>query len=338
MYQQEKILQERFLHCYQRTFPHKAQAEVLSFAPLASGWESELFVLTLAYQEGEERKTARLVLKMVQGERRRQKATLEYSNIKLLARAGYPVPRLFQFFAQESEPGPYILMEYISGQNLAEMFQAATEEARYKALFGHFCTLFVQLHALDWQAFVPYPAHYAQQDLLALSLIDLERPLLAHQCSLFQPVFTWLRQAKKEIREISLAVNHLDFHGANILFRDDVTPVVLDWANVAVTDFRMDLAWTCVLQPDWRDQILENYQCLSGRRIEQFAFFEVLASLKRLSTIVLSTRLQTGEPGLRRGIEQDFHQQRSQLQQICALLTSRTGIVLPEIEQIIAQL
>ncbi len=123
MHLPEHVLQQRFFQQYQRTFPHKAHAEILHFARLASGWESDIFLLTLAYQEGEIRKTTDLVLKIVQGDQSRGKATFEYSNIKLLARAGYPVPQLVQFSAKDIELGPYILMEYIRGQSLAEALQ-----------------------------------------------------------------------------------------------------------------------------------------------------------------------------------------------------------------------
>jgi aminoglycoside phosphotransferase (APT) family kinase protein len=338
MHLSEHVLQQRFLQQYQHTLPHKAHAEIVHFASLASGWESEIFALTLAYREGEMRKTTDLILKIVQGEQRRQKATLEYVHIKLLTRAGYPVPQLVQFSAKDTELGPYILMEYVRGQSLMEALQDTSDDAQRTALIQLFCSLLVQLHRLDWKPFVSDPDLYAQQDLLEVCLSTCEAPLRTHQISVFQPIFAWLRQRKPEIKEVYLAVNHLDFHSGNILLRNATTPVVIDWGNLAVNDLRLDLAWTCLLQADWREQILSEYRCMSGYQIEQFEFFEVIACLKGLITIFFFVRLQATDLGLRSGIEPDLRQQRTQLQQIYALLVNRTGIVIPEIEQIIEQL
>ncbi len=135
-----------------------------------------------------------------------------------------------------------------------------------------------------------------------------------------------------------LAVNHLDFHYGNVLLRNGTTPVVIDWGNVAITDLRLDLAWTCLFQIDWRELLLAEYQRMSGRQIEQFEFFEVLVCLKRLITVFFSVKLQAEDLGLRCGIESDLHQQSTQLQQTYKLLSNRTGIIVPEIEQILEYL
>ena len=334
----ENELAQSFLRQYRRTLPHKAQAEIIHFASLASGWESEIFELTLAYQEDGARKIADLVLKVVQGEQSRQKATFEYANIKLLKRAGYPVSGVVQFSAKDGDLGPYLLMERIKGQSLKDALQSVANEAQRAALFQLFCALLVQLHGLDWQPFVTCPALYAQQDLLMSYLSTLEAPLHAYQIATFQPVFACLRKRRQEIRDAQLVVNHLDFHGENILLRDAATPVVIDWANLAIADFRLDLAWTCLLETEWREQLLSTYQRMTARQVEQFEFFEVIASLRALITVFFSLNRQATDLGLRSAVEPFLRRQGAHIQHAYTLLKSRTGIAIIELEQILERL
>ena len=229
-------------------------------------------------------------------------------------------------------------MERIKGQSLKDALQSAADDTGRAALCELFCALLVRLHNLDWQPFVTYPALYAQQDLLKDYLSTLEAPLYAHRIMTFQPVFAWLRERKPEIVDVRLVVNHLDFHGENILLCDAAGPVVIDWANLAIADFRLDLAWTCLLETAWREQVLSTYQRMTDRQIEQFEFFEVIASLKALITVFFSINRQATDLGLRSAVEPFLRQQGAHIQHAYTLLKSRTGIALAELEQILERL
>lgn len=158
----------------------------------------------------------------------------------------------------------------------------------------------------------------------------------------FDPVFGWLDERLAGVRFGRPSMIHMDYHPYNVLLRDDGTAFVIDWTNVQVSDYRMDLAWTLLLMstyghPEARESVLGEYERIAGCRVEQIEFFEVAACLRRLFSIVVSLRGGAGKMGMRPGAEA-MMKDVPHIASVYARLRERTGLTIAAIEDLLASL
>jgi aminoglycoside phosphotransferase (APT) family kinase protein len=206
-----------------------------------------------------------------------------------------------------------------------------------------FCRLLVRLHRLNWQPFAQELASFDVDDPYALldRELDKTRPYVERfPIAGFLPVFDWLEERRDRVPCERPSVIHWDYHPANILVRDDGSAVVVDWTQIDVSDSRFDLAWTLLLVSTyegqaWYGRILHEYERLAGARVEQLAFFEVYACLKRLYSVVASLTYGPETLGMRPAAADIMRRQLGASKRVYDLLLDRTGIAVPEVEQIL---
>jgi hypothetical protein len=120
------------------------------------------------------------------------------------------------------------------------------------------------------------------------------------------------------------------------MIRHDGSAVVIDWTQFNVADPRMDLAWTLLLaashvDQSWRDRILAEYERLAGSEAARIDYFEVLACVKRLLSVVISLRLGPERLGMRPEAAAAMREQLPALRQVYQLLVEKTEIPLPQV-------
>jgi aminoglycoside phosphotransferase (APT) family kinase protein len=134
----------------------------------------------------------------------------------------------------------------------------------------------------------------------------------------------------------------MDYHPHNVLVRDDGRAFVIDWPNAAISDYRLDLAWTLVLMgchgnPDVAHHVLQAYEQSSGHAVEQLAFFEVAACLRRLISIVVSLRAGAEQLGMRPGAE-TMMKNVSHIENVYALLRDRAAVSIRDVDDLLSSL
>lgn len=316
------------------------EARIMSFQPLAGGLESEIFAFDLECGSSADRRYEALVLKLFVGEEAADKTRQEARVLEHLCGISYPVPRLL---AAEPAGGPlgrpFLILERISGQQLAHLLREA-EGAAQARLLAQFCRLFVQLHASDWRSL----AGALQPDDLAGArpLLDAwlvrARELVERSGQLsFLPLVDWVGAQRERLGAGRPALVHGDFHPLNILVRGDGSAVVIDWSGAEVSDPRFDLAWSMVIVGSswgrtWRDRILGEYERISGGPVEGIEVFETFVTARRVFEALLM--LSSGRD--RVGAEdRAFHKMREKLPALRSLyreLVARTGVRIPEAE------
>jgi hypothetical protein len=84
--------------------------------------------------------------------------------------------------------------------------------------------------------------------------------------------------------------------------------------------------------------ILGAYESISGRKVRDFEFFEVLAILRRLTDVSVSLIRGAEEMGMRAGAEEMMRESKQHLIKVHDLLKERTGLRLPEFEELLRTL
>ncbi|MCW3978749.1 MAG: phosphotransferase family protein [Candidatus Bathyarchaeota archaeon] len=329
---------------YNLHYPDRVNQTVSEVEDITSGWEAELYSFVVEHEEGGRTLREERVARVYQGNVATQKAVEEFKVISGLAGAGFPVPEVFHLETDATLlGGPFIIMERVRGRSLSEAYHASDEEEA-RSLMAEFTRIWVDLHNLDGASLFPedFPRGDTQ-DYLDELLVIANRRIEETGIGWLRPVIDWLEERRSGVTPERLSILHQDYHTENVLLRDDGRLVVLDWTAAMAGDYRADLAWTVLLMstyddPAFRDMILESYEEASGREIRDIEFFDVLAIGRRILDVSSSFAAGAEQVGLRAGALEMMRESSDHLHKVYELLKERTGLRLPEFEELLDSL
>jgi aminoglycoside phosphotransferase (APT) family kinase protein len=337
----DRSMQELLERYYRAHVAGGAGATVAHMQELRAGWESEIHFFEVTRHAPDGPFTEQRVLRIYPGEVAAAKAEAEYRALARLNALGYPVPRVFALATDDSPLGrPFMIMERVPGVPMWNMLFHTSAGDRQEYLLELFCRRFVELHRLDWRAFLDPDQILAYDDLrlpLRREIALLEGWSADRESSGFAPALAWLQARLAEVPEHRPGIVHLDYHPENVLLGPDDHAVVLD----AVSDPRLDLGWTLVLVGaaegwEWRDRILACYERLSGKGCDEIAYFEVCACVKRLGVVSLVMQGQGARLGLRSDLQAILLRQRDPLRRVYERYRALTGLPIPEMDCFLA--
>lgn len=329
---------------YHRQYPDRVNQLISEVDDITMGWEARLYSFIVEFMEAGRRVREERVVRLYLGNYASEKAANEFKVMGRLFEAGYPVPQVFHLETDGAALGsPFIIMERIRGRNMSEDLRRATGE-EFRSLMTVFTELWVDLHNLDEARLFPGEFKLGSTpEYLDETLGSARRRIEEYGLGWLGPVFDWLDEHKAGVTPEGLSIIHRDYHTKNLMLREDGSPVVLDWTAATAGDYRDDLAWAMLLMgtygdPALRDIILETYQEVSGREVRDIEFFEALAVGRRLIDVSGSLTRGAEEMGLRPEAVEMMRRDSEHLHGVYALLTERTGLRLPEFEDILDNL
>ena len=311
---------------------------------ITMGWETELHSFDVEFRKAGNLVREERVVRLYPGIPAADKAAKEFKVMSRLSQAGYPVPEVFHLDTDKETLGrPFIIMERVRGHNMTEGFLKSSGE-KLDSLVTVFIKLFVDLHNLDGARLFPGDYFVGDTATYVNRVLDSARMSIeGYGIGWLGPVLDWLNEHKTGVSTEGLSIVHKDFHPNNIIIREDGSPVVIDWGAVEAGDYRADIAWTILLMSIYWDPavgkvILEKYQEISGRVVRDFEFFEVLAIFRRLQDVSVSFTSGAEEMGMRSGAVEKMRQDSEHLQRVYSLLKERTGLRIPEFEELLSTL
>lgn len=320
--------------------PHDPDATISNFNFLVSGFESEIY----AFQFQQKDSPKNYILRLFTGEGASGKLTRESRALSMLYNAGYPVPALL---LQEAKPEilgkPFEIIDRLEGQALWPLLASVTPQQQSQ-LLSRFGLLLAQLHTLDWRLFTTNSEIYEQTPELWLDEILSQYHSLYTRYNLkgFVHLVDWLDIHKHEIA-VRPAVVHQDFHANNVLLCSNDQLFVIDWTQFAVSDYRIDVAWTLLIMgdlgnPDWGKQIFNAYASGFNNPIQQLDYFNVIVYMKLLASTVISFTFDSEGIGLRPEAVKLTKEQLSTYKQIYQRIQNVTGLNVPELEDVLERI
>jgi hypothetical protein len=129
--------------------------------------------------------------------------------------------------------------------------------------------------------------------------------------------------------------------------RADDAPVVIDWSNVRLADYRTDVAWTRLIlsiiryisgQPDESEAELCMYEQSTGKPVSQIEVFEVAAYLRLLLSVLISLQFGAARQGMRPEAEALMRRDAEATKYVATLLQERIGRQMPDLEDALSAL
>jgi aminoglycoside phosphotransferase (APT) family kinase protein len=307
---------------------------------ITSGWESDIYTFTLHFPT-DIPKT--FVLRPYLGDGATQKSIREACGLGQLHQAGYPVPAILLSETDSSVLGrPFTIMEKLEGRPLWPVLsEATTSQASH--LLDQFGSLLARLHQLDWRPFTEQADLYEANPMAILDELFASSRQLYMQFGVegFLAIVDWLESHKSDII-VQPAIVHLDFHANNVFLCHDDHLAVIDWTQVAVSDYRADLTWTLMImgdygQPQWGERILQAYS-LAKSPVTDLGYFNVITYAKLLASTVISLRDSPEKLGMRPETVDSVERQVPILEELSRRIQDITGLTVPEVEIVLSQI
>lgn len=326
MSEQRQIL-EQYL---QAKYRDQKGLSITKLDKLRDGWESDNYLLSIEYGDVP-RTHAKWVWRIYPGLGSQAKAVREFTSMKKLFSAGYPVPQVFLLESEDSPVDrPFILMEYIQGEMMWELLDRADAYEQVR-LIDKFCQLFVKLHELDWRLFDDRPPIGDPFTYFDQWLENAHRVLNNFPQVDASQFLDWVTERRESYACERPSPTHQDFHPGNVLVSEGDRTFVIDWTSFEVTDPRFDLAWTLMLAhaygiPGLRDQIFQGYQHYAGRSVEQIEAFEAIACARRLLDVAVSLTQGAQNMGMNSQATEAMRANMEPHQRVYRLFYERTGL------------
>lgn len=306
---------------------------------LSMGWESDVY--GFVWENSATGQAAARVLRLYFGAHGAYTAGREAAALRLLRKAGYPVPEVM---AVESGPAvlgrPFMIMQRMQGEQLwSPMLHPGAPQAELH--MTHFCGLLARLHSLDWAALPAADLALLPRRDIADQLAFLAQIARRYPLAGIDDGMAWLVARQDAVTPIPLELIHWDFHPANVLFAAPDQYSVIDWTQAEVCDPRFDLAWTLVVvgsQANWdaADRILAGYAAQGGVVGADLDFFVAAACLKRLVSVLVSLAHGAETLGMRPGADAIMTQQLDRIAQVYRRWLEITGLRLAEADRRLA--
>ncbi|MCE7743459.1 MAG: phosphotransferase [Candidatus Heimdallarchaeota archaeon] len=285
-----------------------ADSQLISYEQIVGGG-SDCHIYELCFENS----SIKFIQKVFTSNSDNPYAEFEYSNHKILFENNINVPQPYLLkLTPNTRDRPYFVMEKVEGPRLVEVKGNYPEQ--YEHLIRKLLQDLYKIHSLDPQLFPKIPLPNIQENPFAPIDRKLERSkkhLDKYPKDLKEliPVHEWLEKNKTNYPCEHLAVVHGDYHSFNILVTEDKDFKILDWNDVVISDFRMDVAYTATSESytsktqssenrmKRANQIVGVYEEISKNKVEGLPYFMVLNStfnLIRLYSMINNTSI-TGE-------------------------------------------
>lgn len=333
---QIRSLTEYYLHSY----PERKNLKISDPKEITAGWETKLYKYTVDYFLGDKSVSEQHVIRVF-SDYATSKSVKEFQVMMKLRDQGYPVPAVFHNELGGDVLGkPFIIMEYLPGNTMDHRFHVVSDSER-EELYKQMVELFVDLHKVNVSQVFPDNKLSDTEEYISSFLNAIDERVAQIQFFWVNPVAEWLKERRNDLETEELCVIHGDFHGRNIMYREDGTPVVIDWSGAHAGDYRFDLAWTLILFSTFggsffRDLLLNLYSDVSGKVIHDVEYFEVLGCLFRIIHVFSAFLNIDDETGVVSKSEAMTPDISDHFHKVYDLLVRRTGIRLPEFEKIMS--
>ncbi|MFQ5968210.1 MAG: phosphotransferase family protein [Acidimicrobiia bacterium] len=264
---------------------------------ITEGWETRIHAFAVGYVVDGEERSQEFILRLFPGVRGAAQAVKEFAVMKQVARWGVPAPRVDFVVTEETPFGdPFIVMERVRGESMADVLEGAPEREVLR-LVGAMVDPLVRLHEMPPNELFPARPGAITNDepvtFVPPELADMRAAVDRYELRDFELLLRWLEVRREEGAPGYTCVLHNDYHPLNMVVREgDGELIILDWSFADAGDFRLDLAWSALLLgvmagERYREVLIERYEDISGRNVENFSYFEVLKLAARLITIAL---------------------------------------------------
>jgi len=277
-----KELEQELISGLQDIFPSQKRYLLNDFQKL-QGADTETFSFNLNIDN----KDLPLILRVYRDISDR--AETEFHTLKSLFNANISVPEPYLW--NKTSPvlsRSYLVMKKVPGVLLADRFFQTTSESEKNQLASDFIQQLVSIHKFNWKDNFPF---LTKPDLESNPYILIEKRvafprkmILENKINELIPLIEWLETNK--VKSQKLLLLHGDYHGNNVIVTPTGKIVIIDWADIKLGDFRLDLGFaiaaTSSVGESIQKKFIELYQYFSGDKVNDIGYFMILSILHNL--------------------------------------------------------
>jgi aminoglycoside phosphotransferase (APT) family kinase protein len=213
----------------------------------------------------------------------------EFKTLQKLHSASLSVPKPYTWKKHSREfSRSYLIMEKIPGLIATDHFwQLNTEKEKFK-LISQFIQELVNLHKINWKSHfsnVGKPDIENNPYTFVEQVINFPKEMISkYNVTELKPLIEWLEENKEKTEDLVLL--HGDYHMNNVIATPEGKLVIIDWADIKVGDYRLDLGFAIVTMSSAGEDLSLNfislYEKFSKNKVKNIEYFMILSNLYNL--------------------------------------------------------
>ncbi len=253
---------------------------------ITGGADTEIFSFTVEITE--ESMSYDLILRLYRKGATIDLSRREFETLNQLYNAGLSVPKPYGYTGIENPlKRPFLIMEKIDGEMLAEII--FNENRNKEAMLIQFMGNLAEIHNLNWQKSftnIPIPDVSIDSYQIIKNLMRGSESLIEKfEISELYPLITWLKRFMHDHPCEKVVLVHGDYHGMNVMVRENGEFVTIDWMDIKLGDRRQDLAFSIIATDSastmsLKDHFIKTYEDFTNEKIEGIEYFMVLSVLR----------------------------------------------------------
>lgn len=263
------------------------------------------------------------------------RAEWEFNLLRQINKSGVntPVPYFFDI----SDPNwSFYTMQRIDGMNFVDKLLKNKEGQN--GLLRQFYSVMVKLHQID-PSLVPLLKEQEPRVSIISEIQRSKRIIENYEITELFGILNYLETELDNIEFTQPVLLHGDFHPNNVLLSKDDRLYIIDWTNVYLGDFRVDLAFSITafnsIMGDLTDYFVKIYEGMSKRSVEQIEYFMVLSNffnILRIYSCVNNNEITNETEGTTKLFLEDIKYYSSY---ITNLFSKITGVELPSMQKVL---
>ena len=260
------IFENKLIKELSKLYPFHKKYSIENIEEIVGGADTHIWGFDFIYDTQKIELVARIYREGTNDSR----AEYEFQMIDQLFSQGLSVPKPFFWGGNGIDNNPYYIMEKIEG----ELFRDCFEKPDRDKLFYKFIQQEVNIHQTDLKNLqgVTIPDLKSDPFMIAKGFISGPKGRIEkYGLDELKPLIKWLENNMKPSEEA--VVIHGDYHHSNVIIKPDNTLVVIDWSNMRVSDFRIDLGFTATIEIVMSgcgtiQSVVDIYEEISGKKVK----------------------------------------------------------------------
>ena len=290
-------LKNKFFTILENTDNLLLDLKIFNFVEIKGGADAIIFEFSVLCLRKNSNINMSAILRIFKDFDSNQRSIDEFRILTRLHQTSINVPKPFFIGLNDSAlKKPYFVMEKINGILLSKALNTINKD-ELPIICENVISEVSKLHNLKWKDHLPWLGQNigkSETKSIIKSELEIAQNLIKqYNISELHTVIEWLKNNQKFVSESNIMPIHGDLNPLNIIIKPDGFITIIDWSNIKLSDYRMDLALLILTtniesSNNTTIHLTSAYEKINKIKVQNIDYFIILSNINILTMVYSS--------------------------------------------------